>query len=137
MACVYYNNAGVVDLGIAEGTSLQEVIQKIAILLGANPGCADPTSACQSTFNVYPTDSSATTLTISWAPNPTAVTYVVEYKTAAAGVWTLLPAQDAADPTQVLISSLTANTEYYIRILSNCSGGSCYSATISVFTLAS
>jgi len=138
-ACVFYNKAGLVEFGIEEGTSLQEIIQKIVIALDGIglPACVDPTSACQSVFNVYPADVSITSVTLSWAPNSTAVTYVVEYKTAASMVWTLLPAQPAANPTQVLINNLTANTEYYFRVLTNCSVGSCYSTIISVFTLAS
>lgn len=138
-ACVIYNNAGIVELGISDGTSLQEILQKLAIILDdlGLPACADPTSACQATFNVYPTDVSSTSITLSWSPNPTAVTYVVEYKTAAAVIWNVLPAQPAANPTQILINNLTANTEYYVRVLSTCALGNCYSATISITTLPS
>ncbi len=133
-ACVFYSNAGIVDLGIAQNTSLQEILQKLAILLGPNPECADPTNDCQATFNVYPVSVTSTTVTIAWSPSTTAVDYVLEYKQSSAISYTQLSSQTT---TQAQVIGLTANTEYYFRVYSTCETGGCYSATINLTTLPS
>lgn len=132
-ACVYYNDAGIVDLGIEPGTPLQEIIQKLAIIL-TNPGCAAPTSPCQSTFNVYPYQITNSLIAIAWAPSFTAVNYQVEYRDISTSAWTLLPLQAATSPLTAVLAPLSSNTTYLIRVNTFCSAGNCYSVTLKINT---
>lgn len=134
--CVYSAQIGILGLGIDPNESMQQILQRLDILLGATPGCADPTSACQSTTLVYPVEITQTTATFSWEASSTADDYQVEYKLSSAGGWTLLPVQAATEPTQILITGLTANSTYYVRVNSICPVGNCYSATLIFNTLA-
>lgn len=134
-ACVYYNDAGITDLNIEEGASLQSIIQRLVLAATGNISCV--TGSCQSTFNVYPANITATTITVAWAPSFTATTgttYQVEYKTLAALTWTMFPAQPYTDPTQLVISGLTSGTDYLVRVLTDCGGSSCYSVTLQIKT---
>lgn len=132
-ACTYYNDAGIVDIGIEEGTSMQEIIQKLSIWL-TNPACAIPGNPCQSTFNVYPYLVGSSSIAIAWAPSSTGLSYQVEYKTVSAFVWTLLPLQLANTPLTAVISPLLADTTYFIRVNTFCTAGNCYSVTLKINT---
>jgi len=135
--CTYYNGAGIWEMGIEEGRSLQSIIQQMIIRTGADPECADPCSTCQATWNVFLASATSTTLTIAWEASATANTYQIEYQALPVdpcdlGTWTLIASQTTLTNT---IGSLTANTYYLVRIKSTCDTGNCYSVTIKVKTL--
>lgn len=132
-ACVYYNDAGIVDIGIEEGTSFQEIIQKLTIWV-TNPTCATPGNPCQSTFNVYLYLIGSSSIAIAWIPSVTAVSYQVEYKNATDVAWTLLPIQLANTPLTAVISPLFPNTTYLVRVNTFCNSGNCYSVTLKINT---
>lgn len=137
--CTYYNGAGILELGLDEGRSLQSIIQQLTILtLGVTPDAGDPCSGCQATWNLFPVSATSTSLTIAWEASPTANTYQVEYQELPAdpcvlGTWTLLPTQTTLTAT---ISSLTPSTTYLIRVNTACDASSGYSVTIKVPTTA-
>lgn len=134
-ACVYYNSAGITDLNIEEGASLQSIIQRLVLVATGNISCV--TGSCQATFNIFPVTKTSTTITIAWAPSNTATvgtTYQVSYKTIPALSWNVFPAQPYTDPTQLVITSLTADTDYLVRVLTDCGGSSCYSVTLQIKT---
>lgn len=132
-ACVFYNDASILDIGIEQGTSFQEVIQKLTLLL-TNPNCALPGSSCLSTFNVYPYSIGSSSIAIAWAPSPTSVNYQVEYKNVTATLWSVLPLQAANSPLTAVISPLIPGITYLIRVNTFCSSGNCYSVTLKITT---
>jgi len=134
--CTYYNGAGIWEMGIEDGRSLQSIIQQMIIRTGADPECADPCSTCQATWNVFLASATSTTLTIAWEASATANTYQIEYQAlpvdpCTLSTWTLVTAQTTLTNT---IGSLTANTYYLVRINAICDTGNCYSVTIKVKT---
>jgi hypothetical protein len=136
--CTYYNGAGIWEMGIEDGRSLQSIIQQLILRTGATPDAADPCSTCQATWNLFPVVTTSTSITIAWEASATANTYQVEYQTVPVnpctlGTWTLLPSQTALTAN---ITSLTANTEYLIRVNALCDTGSAYSVIIKVSTTA-
>jgi len=135
--CTYYNGAGIWEMGIEDGRSLQSIIQQLIIRTGDTPECADPCSPCQATWNVFPAAVTGTTITIAWEASATANSYQVEYQLVPVdpcvlGTWTLLPTQTTLT---AVISSLSSNSEYLIIVNSICDTGNCYSVTIKVKTL--
>lgn len=136
--CTVYHGAGIWEMGIEDGRSLQSIIQQLIIRTGDTPDCADPCSTCQSTWNVFPVSATSTSITLAWEASATAVSYQVEYQAVPVnpctlGTWLLLTSQTTLTAT---IGNLTASTEYLIRVNSICASGNCYSVTIKVPTTA-
>lgn len=131
--CVVYTGDTIVDLGIVKGQRLDSIVQLLA-LLATNPGCAYPTSPCQSALGLQSTTITATTISLKWFSVLVATGgYQTEYRATTTGTWTLNPiVPQSANPTD-LIGGLTAATSYYIRVKSICTS-SCYSLTILVTT---
>lgn len=135
--CTFQNGFGIWDMGIEDGRSLQSIIQQMIIRTGSTPDCADPCSDCQSTWNLYTIGQTSTTIAIEWSASATAESYQVEYQPVPVdgctlGVWTLLTSQTTLTAN---IGSLTANTEYLIRVNAVCGeAGNCYSVIIRVST---
>lgn len=136
-ACVVYTGDSILDSNgntlISKGDRVDKIIQQI-MLMAINPGCAYPTSSCRSVMGVQSSTITATTIKMGWQAVTGATSYQVEYKLSTASSWTLNPAVTTLYDT---IGNLTANSTYYIRVKTVCSGGSCTSLTVSVKTLAS
>ena len=97
-------------------------------------GCIDPTGTCLSTTGLSVSNVTSSAITVSWTSNPTAVNYQLSVATSLGGPYTS-PNVATTSLTDTLIG-LTANTEYYIRVVTACaSGGPCNSVTIRVRTL--
>ena len=130
-ACTYYSNSGILDIGLEPGRSLQSIIQQLIIRTGDTPNCADPCSTCQSTWNLYVTDVTGTTITIAWDASNTAESYQIEYQPLVDGcnlsTWTLVTPQTTLINT---IGNLTPNTLYAFRVNAICDTGNCYSVII-------
>jgi hypothetical protein len=131
-ACSYYAQAGIPALNIQPGDSLQSIIQRLVLAVTGNITCV--TGACQATYNIYPVAITSTSITLAWAPSATATDYQVEYQPVGAVSWTMFPVQPSTDPTQVVITSLTANTDYLVRVNSICGLSNCYSVTLQIKT---
>ena len=133
--CVVYTGDTIADLGIMKGQRLDSIIQLFA-LLATNPGCAYPTSPCQSVLGVQSTNITSTTVALKWLPVLVATGgYQVEYRATTSSTWLLNPViAQTANPSD-LIGGLAASTSYYIQVKSIC-GTSCTSLTILVTTLA-
>jgi len=128
--CAIYTGDNIVDLDIQYGDPMSNVIQKFALLI-TNPGCAFPTSPCQSVVGFNSSSVSSTAVKLVWMQAINATNYQVEFRKKTATVWTQNPAVTTLYDT---IGNLTPDTEYYIRVNSICSGGVCTSLTISITT---
>jgi len=130
--CIVWPGPEIVDLDIQPGDRMDEVLQKLMIN-AIYPGCANPTSTCQSVLNLIPTAIGPNSIVLSWSPSATALTYQVEYKEVSAMSWNLNPAIPVGVNTDT-IGPLLPNTEYMIRVNAQCAMGGCYSLTIKVKT---
>lgn len=135
MCCVVYNGPTIVDLNpfiIETGDTLCNIMEKY--ILDQLGGCVDPTGTCLATTGLSVSNVTSSAITVSWTSNPTAVNYQLSVATSLAGPYTS-PNVATTLLTDTLIG-LTANTEYYIRVVTACaSGGPCNSVTIRVRTL--
>jgi len=135
MCCVVYNGPTIVDLNpfiIETGDTLCNIMEKY--ILDQIDGCVDPTGTCLATTGLSVSNVTSSAITVSWTSNPTAVNYQLSVATSLGGPYTS-PNVATTSLTDTLIG-LTANTEYYIRVVTACaSGGPCNSVTIRVRTL--
>jgi hypothetical protein len=135
MCCVVYNGPTIVDLNpfiIETGDTLCNIMEKY--ILDQIGGCVDPTGTCLATTGLSVSNVTSSAITVSWTSNPTAVNYQLSVATSLGGPYTS-PNVATTSLTDTLIG-LTANTEYYIRVVTACaSGGPCNSVTIRVRTL--
>ena len=135
MCCVVYNGPTIVDLNpfiIETGDTLCNIMEKY--ILNQIGGCVDPTGTCLATTGLSVSNVTSSAITVSWTSNPTAVNYQLSVATSLGGPYTS-PNVATTSLTDTLIG-LTANTEYYIRVVTACaSGGPCNSVTIRVRTL--
>ncbi len=135
MCCVVYNGPTIVDLNpfiIETGDTLCNIMEKY--ILDQIDGCIDPTGTCLATTGLSVSNVTSSAITVSWTSNPTAVNYQLSVATSLGGPYTS-PNVATTSLTDTLIG-LTANTEYYIRVVTACaSGGPCNSVTIRVRTL--
>jgi len=135
MCCVVYNGPTIVDLNpfiIETGDTLCNIMEKY--ILDQLGGCVDPTGTCLATTGLSVSNVTSSAITVSWTSNPTAVNYQLSVATSLGGPYTS-PNVATTSLTDTLIG-LTANTEYYIRVVTACaSGGPCNSVTIRVRTL--
>ncbi len=130
--CIVYMGDDIIDLDIKKGDRLDVVIQKL-ILAATNPGCALPTTQCNSVNGLKTTSISPTIITLKWLVALNAVSYTVEYRPVSSLTWILNPPLGPTVTTDY-ISGLTPATEYYIRVNTVCATGNCYSLTIKVKT---
>jgi hypothetical protein len=130
-----YNGPTIVDRDpfiIETGDTLCNILEKY--ILNQIDGCIDPTGTCLATTGLSVSNVTTSAITISWTANPTAVNYQLSVATSLGGSYTS-PNVATTLLTDTLIG-LTANTEYYIRVVTACaSGGPCNSVTIRVRTL--
>jgi hypothetical protein len=130
-----YNGPTIVNLDpfiIETGDTLCNILEKY--ILNQIDGCIDPTGTCLATTGLSVSNVTTSAITISWTANPTAVNYQLSVATSLGGSYTS-PNVATTLLTDTLIG-LTANTEYYIRVVTACaSGGPCNSVTIRVRTL--
>ena len=128
--CIVYTGDNIADLGIIKGARLTDVVQ---ILINAivNPGCTFPTSPCLSVVGLKSTIVTSTTATFVWTPITGAINYQVEYKLIASPTWTVnISTTNSYDS----IGGFTPNTQYYVRVSTNCGANSCYSLTLLITT---
>lgn len=131
--CIIYTGDTIVDNDIQYGDRFNEIIQKLTLMI-LNPNCTDIASPCLSALGLMSTALTTTTASFKWDAVTTALTYEFSYKEATALVWTTIPAIPiSAFPTRIL-TGLTANTDYHVRVTSVCATGACFSLTILIRT---
>lgn len=128
--CVIYTGDTIVNLDIQKGAKLSDVLQK---LVGAivNPGCNFPTSPCLAVVGFYSNAIAQTTASFSWGSVVPAIGYQIQYRQPSVAVWSINP---STTNTYDNIGPLLPNTEYYVRVSSNCGANSCYSSTLLIKT---
>lgn len=132
--CIVYTGDSIVDLGINKGDRVDNIIQRLAMMI-TNPGCIEPTSLCQASLNLRSTYIYPTIIQLAWDSNISATQYNIEYKLASDTVWIQSAAILPGAYPIASIGNLSPDEEYYIRVKSTCASGICYSLTISVTTL--
>jgi hypothetical protein len=93
-----------------------------------------PSATCNAPASLATSNITTTSATISWGSVSGAVSYGVEYKTAAATTWTIL---SNTTSTSVALSGLVLNTAYNWRVRTNCSSGTSSYSTANFTTLSS
>lgn len=131
--CIVFTGDSVVDLGIPNGTRLTTLLQLLMKAI-VDPGCVLPTAPCLSVLGFASTAISATTASFSWGQVGGTVNYQLQY--ALAGpmpTWIMNPVTSNTFDT---IGGLTPNTQYYVKVSTNCSANSCFSLTLLINTKA-
>jgi bacillolysin len=115
-------------IGSVEATQTACAFAAVGIgTCGTIATCATPTALTSSVI----TTSGAT---LGWTAASGAISYLVEYKTSAATVWTVLASATTA--TSASVSGLSASTLYNWRVTTNCSAAISTAATASFTTAA-
>lgn len=128
--CLIYGGDSIADLGIIKGAKLTDVLQLIINAI-TNPGCTFPTSLCLSVVGFGSTSISSSGASFVWTPLSGAVSYQLEYKLIASPTWTVnAPTTNPYDS----LAGLTPNTQYYVRVSTNCGANSCYSLQLLITT---
>lgn len=132
--CVIYNGPELTLYGIVPGMTMNEVLQRI--LIGAtNPECvtSDGSATCLSPILTV-ISVTTTSIDIGWSLVPdVTVDYYIEWSDGITGG----TASVGPTITHYKITDLDPNTEYSIRVDTDCSPGSCQSLFIKVKTNAS
>lgn len=128
--CVVYTGDTIVDLNIQKGDRLDSIIQKMA-LLATNPGCAYPTSPCQSVLGLQTTSIYASVASLKWFAVSGATGYQVQYKVFGTSAWSINPVTTNLYDN---IGPLTPNTTYWVNVISFCGSNACQSLTIQFTT---
>lgn len=120
---------------INKGDRMCEILQKLLIYF-QNPGCVDPTSACNSVVGLQSVSVTSNTINIQWNSAIGATGYILQIKLSTDPLFTntTLPGLITA----TVIGGLIPNTEYDIRIATICTNPpnpDCFSVTIKVKTL--
>jgi hypothetical protein len=132
-ACVFLNDYSIVDTGLPENVTLEQIIQMFSLFF-TNPGCITPSSPCQSVPYVYPTQITPSSIAIAWYPSPTATQYQVEYWNINQAIPTLMPVQFTPTPNVAVIVNLLPNSTYFVKVNTFCTTGNCYSVTLRINT---
>lgn len=129
--CIIYNGPELVEINIVPGMTLNEIIQAQLIYLNNSP-CM--TTTCPAVFvNVIKITS--TSIDIGWNTISEAESYLISYSDEAGSpqVWLNLPL--VTNPTNhLVITGLTCESTYNIRVTANYSSSFCDSVVIRVTT---
>lgn len=129
-ACMYTFSAGQVarmEATFSSGGGRTGFLTSTACTAGPPPSCAVPASLAASSIT-------QTSASLSWGAASGAVSYNLQYKTAAASTWTTVN----TTATSYALSGLTAGTSYQFQVQNVCSGSSsAYSSAASFSTLSS
>ena len=125
-ACMYMFSAGQKSRSVA----LFAAGGSRAALLTSD-GCTPVTpGACNTPSGLASSNVASTTATVSWGAVSGALSYNLEYKTAAAAAWTLFNTASTA----VNLSGLTTSTTYNFRVTTVCSNGNSAVSAAASFT---
>lgn len=126
--CIIHTGDTIADLGIYKGDRLCDILQKLTLMI-TNPDCIMPGTECGSPIGFKSTTIAGTTIGLFWETVPAATGYIVEYRQLTTPTWTIL---SPVTTNTVTISGLTVNTEYYVRVKTQCEAlpATCYSVTL-------
>ncbi len=115
-------------IGALQGSSNSRTDQTLSFV-----ECSTATS-CNAPTGLASSAITSTNATISWTAASGAVSYLIEYKTAAATTWTV--AASATTATSISLTGLTASTAYNWRVTTNCSSTTSTATTANFTTTA-
>lgn len=130
LGCVIYQGDTIVNLGIVKGMKMTDVLQ-ILILAVTGAGCVYPSSPCLSAIGFHSTSYTQTTSSYVWNAVVGATNYQLQYRQPSNPTWTTNP---VTTNNYDSIGPLLPNTEYVVRVVTNCGLNSCNSATLDLIT---
>ena len=129
--CILHTNDSIVDLNIKQGERSSSILQKL-ILGITNPTCVIPGSPCASALNFKSNGVTSSSIKLIWQAVSDSSSYVVQYKTLAAVLWTSNPSVTGLTDT---IQGLTPYTQYHVRVNTVCGvTKKCFSVTLLITT---
>lgn len=129
--CVLYMGDTIANLDIKKGDPMTTVVQKLASWI-VNPNCASVTAPCRMVTGFGSTTIGSTSIALAWNAEDTATSYEVEYREVTSPTWLL---NGTTTGTTSTVSGLAPNTEYVVRVRTNCAGPtSCYSLVLDITT---
>lgn len=128
--CAVYTGDTIANIGLVKGMRLSEAIQLLVSVI-VFPGCAYPTSPCLAVIGLKSTTITQTSATFAWNPVAGAINYHIEYRQPSSPTWIV-----GANTTNIFdsIGGLLPNTEYFVRVSTNCGAAFCYSLTLLITT---
>lgn len=147
--CIVWTGDDIPQFGIKKGDRLDDIIQRF-ILWQLSPNCinpynntfpSDPLSTCVAVTGLRTDWISQSQVKLLWTSVIQANSYTVQYSTDAVTWLSIItpPSTYTTTANFFTVSNLTPDTNYYFRIISNCSvAGTCnptYSVVIKVKTL--
>lgn len=128
--CLIYTGDTIANLNIQKGMKLTDVMQMLVIAI-TNSGCIYPTSPCLSAIGLHSIVINQTTASFGWNSVIGATNYQLQYRKPSDSTWTTNPVTTNVYDT---IGPLVKNTQYYVRVVSNCGSNSCNSVTLDITT---
>jgi hypothetical protein len=132
-ACIYLKDYSLVDTGLPQNVSLEQIIQMFSLWF-TNSGCIIPSSPCQAVPYIFPTQIGSNSIAVAWYASPTATMYQVEYWNINQAIPTLMPVQFTPTPNVAVMVNLLANSTYFVKVNTFCAAGNCYSVTLRINT---
>lgn len=128
--CAVYTGDTIANIGLVKGMRLSEAIQLLISVI-VFPGCTYPTSPCLAVIGLKSTTITQTSATFTWNAVVGALNYHIEYRQPSSPTWIVgVNTPNLFDS----IGGLTPNTDYYVRVSTNCGASSCYSLTLLITT---
>jgi hypothetical protein len=146
--CIVYTGDSMPELGITKGDRIDKVIQAIGMWI-LNPACQQPFDGnfddqepndCVGVIDLKTTNITSSSITLSWDPSPTVVTYTVAWAEVP-NPFTPLVWSSVTNITSTIttIANLDPDTEYYFKVNTICEVGppvvGCESLVIKATTL--
>jgi hypothetical protein len=128
--CLSYTGDAIVNAGIAKGMSFNDIVQKLVLLM-VYPACNYPSSTGKGAVGFYSKKIQQTTISFKWAAVPSVTSYQVQYRLPSSLTWTANPVVTTLTDT---IAGLSANTTYYVKLVTIVNAVSCESVTLEITT---
>lgn len=128
--CVKYMGDSIANLDINKGDPMTTVIQKLAMVI-VNPNCAYPTSPCRGVVGFGNNGIASTSIKLIWDAITGVTNYQVEFRETTNPTWSL---NATITTTSDIITGLTPNTDYYVRVKTLCGSNTCYSLVLLITT---
>lgn len=117
--CVIHTGDALQELGIEQGDSLAMILQKLILYLKNDVCYTDPAATCMNPLNFHTTSIGTTIVYFAWTVAGTPTEMIIQVSDDEGLSWS-----DAATLPGTSLSgyvgNLTADTEYWFRVVTNC-----------------